>query len=419
MWSIFHMLKRVLRKLYRICLLSFSFPITMFLVLIFPFYKIKLICLFSDRIGHYAMNTELMLCYLDEIRNTDKKIKYLFYIRDASVSNEQLHEMWRRILPVLPCTKLASMVDRSLFFFLGDYYKNTELKSFEVADGYQDINGYLKKYKPRLNFTAPEILLGEKLLLSLSIPRDAKFVCVLVRDSAYLDKHLPGNNWSYHFYRDSDIQNFEKAAIFLADKGYYVIRMGKAVSKAFNAKHPNIIDYANHQARSDFADIYLSAHCSFFISTSAGLDAVSQIFRRPLLLASIGPFTDILQYWYPCKYFITKKIIDCKTGELVSFQQIDHAVKKQPDIRKLLDINHWKLLENTPEEILDAVVEMANCFDQEKNVSITNAFSALLKSPIQICMIADREFLRLHPQNFYAHMSNRFCEQNKELFVYE
>ena len=116
----------------------------------------------------------------------------------------------------------------------------------------------------------------------------AQFVCLIVRDSAYLDSQIP-NDWNYHNYRDSDIQNYVLAAEALAERGYFVIRMGAKVHAAMNSAHPKVIDYATNGMRSDFMDIYLGAKCHFAISTGSGWDSIPEIQRRPVVFVNYVP----------------------------------------------------------------------------------------------------------------------------------
>ena len=73
---------------------------------------------------------------------------------------------------------------------------------------------------------------------ALGIPVNAKFVCLLVRDNKYLKELFPdGNDWMYHSYRDANIKNFEAAVQYLAEAGYYVIKMGCNKSEKLNVIH--------------------------------------------------------------------------------------------------------------------------------------------------------------------------------------
>ena len=111
--------------------------------------------------------------------------------------------------------------------------------------------------------------------------QDTSFVCLFVRDSAYLAE-LYKDSYNYHNYRNTDIQNYALVAYELAERGFYVIRMGEIVNKALMVDHTKVIDYAWNGMRSDFMDIYLSAKCDFAISTGTGMCEVSRNFRRPM-----------------------------------------------------------------------------------------------------------------------------------------
>src|SRR3990167_524772 len=399
---------RVIKKIPQAPFFLLSMPFTLILIMAFPFVKIKFIRLCSNRIGHYAMNTELLLCYLDEIKNNEKNIKYYFYLLDAPVCNNQLHTMWKRMIFIVPFTKLISKIDLSLLFIFGSRYKNSALKKFEMSQGNQDINGYFKKYTPHLSFINDEIKRGENLLLQLGIPKGASFVCLYARDATYLNTVYPKNDWSYHFYRDCNIHNFSTAALYLANKGYYVVRMGKVVASAFEVDHPNIIDYSTNQLRSDFGDIYITAQCKFFISTSAGLDGIAQIFRKPILFVNVAPFKNQLQFWYPCEYFITKKFFDKTKNACLSAQYIEEKIKNHGNLQKLFVENNWEILENSADEILQATIEMENYFSHTDMKYSENPFHVLLKKSLTLSIIPERDFLKFNVEKFYIKPCDQF-----------
>ena len=62
------------------------------------------------------MNTELLLCHLDEIKRKEKKVKYFFYLLNAPICNVQLHIMWKRVIRILPFTKIIMQVDNVMQF---------------------------------------------------------------------------------------------------------------------------------------------------------------------------------------------------------------------------------------------------------------------------------------------------------------
>ena len=88
-------------------------------------------------------------------------------------------------------------------------------------------------------------------------------------------------DWSYHEYRNFNIDNFILAAEELTKRGYYVFRMGKHVKKPLVIKNKKIIDYAMSNNRSDFLDIYLASQCDFLLCSSTGIQNITEIFRKP------------------------------------------------------------------------------------------------------------------------------------------
>jgi len=295
---------------------------------------------------------------------------------------------------------------------LGKYYKNKDVLELWYADRYES----LRKYPSHLFFTQDEKIQGKVLLQKLGVSKQSKWVCILARDSTYLDQHLSEMNWAYHNFRDCNIDNFKKTALFLANNGYYVIRMGKSVKKPFFVDHPNVIDYATHSLRSDFLDIYLSAHCEFFISTATGLDEVPKIFRRPVLLVNVAPIKGQLEYFYPNELFIFKKFYDQNQQRYLSLQEVDLELNSCRDVQYEANKRNWVIVENTEDEILEVTQEMCQLINSKENTNKANAMQAMLSKPYLFAGIMDREFLKKHPDKFYIRIGAHFMENNAFLF---
>lgn len=351
--------KWILFTIFHKSLYLVSVPVSLVILFIKPIVKIRLIGLQSARIGHYSLNTELMLCALDLCSDT-KKTKTIFF-NMSKPCNTQLYRMWKRVIPIFKFHLLAIQTDRILSLTYGKTYKNEIKDTYEYCGaGAVDRLGLLKKIKkPHLSFTSSEKENTKKLMAQLGMPNNAKFVCLVVRDAAYLNREYPENDWSYHDHRNANIANYKKAALYLVEKGYYVLRMGKHVEKEFNIAHPKVIDYANHPLRCDFLDIYFSANCEFCISTCTGLDCVSQAFRRPVLLTNISPvFTETLM-WYPCTLFIPKMLKNKNTDQPLKFSKTAEIIKSiSKPVLAELDKRGLKIVENSEDELLEVVKEM-------------------------------------------------------------
>lgn len=320
--------------------------------LIRPWLLVRIGRLMSSRIGHFAANTELYLCEQDAGINVPRQ-RYvdLFYMSSQPICNQQLGIMWKRKLRVWPAWILAP-IDRVNRLIAGGMIH-------EVGNNTQhdrDVHNLLDRFPTHLQFTSAEIARGEDGLRRMGIPADAPFVCLIVRDSAYLNAHQPGD-WTYHNYRDSDVQNYVLAAKELADRGYFVIRMGAKVRESIKIDSPKVIDYATNGMRSDFMDVYLGEKCIFCISVGTGFDAVPYIFRRPIVYVNMVPlgylFTFRRQFLGITKHhYSMQEKRELSLGEIFTY-----GVGFSPYTSNYLS-NGIQLIENTPEEIRDVVVEM-------------------------------------------------------------
>ena len=317
-----------------------------------PFFLVRFGILISSRIGHLAANTELYLCEKDAGINKIKKSHIdIFYLKYTPICNEYLVVLWKRILHIWPKFIIHPIV------WLNDKIPGGQIHIIgNNTQSDRDVHNLLDKYSPHITFTLNEENEGIMKLQEIGIPKNSKFVCLLVRDSEYLSSHIKSNNWDYHNYRDCNIGNYYLVANELTKRGYYVIRMGVKVKNAFNSENRMIIDYATSGMRTAFLDVYLGAKCDFCISTSAGWDAIPLIFRKPILYAPIVP----LGYFFTfSKRFsaITKHHIDIKESRELSLNEIFERnvgfCLSSEDYYK----NGVSLIENTPEEIRDLVIE--------------------------------------------------------------
>ena len=343
-----------------------AFPIVFVARLIKPFFLIRLGELPSGRIGHFSMNVELYCCEKKAGINTPSQ-KYidLFFLNKV-VCNKQLEKMWRRKLIVLPRwflfpiskvnTFLNKLISGENFHMIGS---NNIAEISANSD--RDIYNLLEKFKPHISFTNDEEQKAKKILTDFGIAENSKFVCLLVRDSAYLDRakdleNIP-NRFDYHSYRDADIDKFILASEELANRGYYVFRMGAKVLKPMRSSNPKIIDYANSKLRSDFMDIYLGAKCTFCISVGgAGFFGIPFIFRRPnaYIMVPFGHLCTGNKY----DLMITKNHISKKSKKKLTFSEIFSSNVALCSSSVDFELNGIKLEDNSPKEIRDLVVEM-------------------------------------------------------------
>jgi putative glycosyltransferase (TIGR04372 family) len=154
-------------------------------------------------------------------------------------------------------------------------------------------------------------------------------------------------------------------AEFLTQKGFFVIRMGKLVKQELKTSNPMIIDYANSSHRSDFADVFLFANCTFCVSTSTGMDALASIFRRPIGLVNVVNIGSVAS-GNIIKLFQPKSFFDTRLKRELNFKEISAKnLFYISEASKFLE-SGIVLKENSPEELRLFAGDLLNiiCEDQ-------------------------------------------------------
>jgi len=331
-----------------------AIPLVLLLRFIKPWLFVRIGFLMSSRIGLFAASTELYLLEIEAKINhpTQRYVDVFCFLDDSPVCNKQLAVMWRRVIHIVPSWVLAPLI-RINQIIPGGAAHDLRLTRHTC----RDVHNLYDQYEPRLTFSDAEEQIGEARLRSMGIPQGAKFVCLNVRDSAYLDSYMKGGAWDYHSYRNADINTFLLAANELVKRGYYVVRVGAVVSNKLAITDPKIIDYAGTEMRDPFMDIYLGAKCFFCISTGAGWDAIPEIFRRPTVFVNLLPIGYLLTFRSSVIH-ITKhhwtSDLSCELSLREIFQRDSAFCLRTEDFES----KGVRLIDNTPEEIHAVVVEM-------------------------------------------------------------
>jgi putative glycosyltransferase (TIGR04372 family) len=278
-----------------------------------------------------------------------------------------------------------------------------------LRNGSRDVEGLFQQMETQLYFTEEENSQGQMFLKKIGFTRDDKFVCLIVRDAAYLNKHSKyfEMDFSYHNYRDTDIDPYEDTAIALAVKGYWVFRMGKVVQKPLKIGHPRILDYANSDYRSDFLDIWLAANCFFCISTGTGLDEIPRAFRKPAVYVNYLPTQLIVTYDH-CLSVPKHLVWQDKKRRLTLTEHLTHSYyRKEKYVKEKITVQDL-----SSEEILQAVMEMESRLtgtwkETEEDIQLQQRFWKLFKENVEF----HTHHGRIHPQ---ARVGSSFLKANRQ-----
>lgn len=389
--------------------LPFAVALRIILLALKPAVHIRFGQLESPRIGNLASLPEFYLCERDAGMHPTNSID-LWYHYDVHaysllekksaremVSNEQLLTMWQRKIHI---TRIAKYLD-SLNKLLRPGHQSFVAN---MPQYHWDPHGFYENASTHLAFTSGEEQKGLNALQKMGIGPDEPFVCLHVRDANFLNvarplnSELPNDRRGWDF-RDSDIRNYSLAAETLANLGYYVIRMGKHVSEPFASENPRIIDYA-FKFQSDFMDVFLPSRCSFFIGQNSGGSMLPMVFRKPMVFVNIFPLAEVGHCQYANGMLILKKYYSKQLGRMLSFREVfdkglsRYSTVMPKDITKDSTLA-LEILDNTPEEINEAVLAMHNRLESasqrvDSTPNLQEEFESIVKSyPLDIPLKPD------------------------------
>lgn len=364
-------------------------PAVLVIRLLRPWLIIRTGTFVSQRIGHFV--AEAGIYWAKKTAPPDQRYLDLYWL-PAQTSNDFWAKIVRRNFRVYNFVLFIDLWNKVI---PGGTIHNRP----SISNGSRDIYGILEKAGNKMAFLPEENKEAISWLKRQGWTPNTPFVCLMVRDNAYLnkDKLNVGHDWSYHNYRDSDIATYTKASEWLADQGVWVIRMGKIMQNRMPTKHPKIIDYAFHPERSDFLDIWLFANCSLCISTGTGPDCISDVYRIPLLMVNYTPIKNLFS-WSNAIH-LPKHLVWSSSGKLLSMKENLYFAFHQTKEYQQQGIEIQDLSEH---EILSAV--------QEAWLSLTGAWTPSPRNTERQNQIweivkADPEFSKYHG---YVHPQSRF-----------
>ena len=335
-----------------------SVPLALMLASISSMWRLRVGFFFVDRIGHFIFDAEYYLSRETHKAYPPKSGRDIFFFK-GEPSNKQLIQMVRRKIKVSMLVKPLYIANSWL-----PWTRNQNIVPSRINTGSRDLTGTLSSVGVQLGFTESENHVARAALSEFGLGDADRFICLQIRDSAYLASTRPDTNWGYHSYRDCDIQTYIPAVKELVAQGYWVFRMGKKVEQTFLVGSEKVVDYANHPKRSDFLDIWLMANCHFAISSGTGLDSVSDAFRRPVLYTNYDVF-HLMVTWATC-LTVPKRLLWRHTGKELSISEYFEYGFAHSERYKEAGIEVVDMREN---EITSVVKEMIRWLDGDANWS--------------------------------------------------
>jgi len=246
--------------------------------------------------------------------------------------------------------------------------------------------------------------MGAQALKQLGLPGDAWYVTLHVREPGYHGetRETTTENW-----RNGNPLNYLKACEAVTRAGGWVFRMGDP-SMTPLPPMSQVIDYAHHEIRCDWMDIFLGASCRFLITSGSGWHRVPGYFGVPSVLTDYPGF---VAYYSMRSYdlYLPRWLKKLRTGELLSFMEyISPPISMFLSDKSYRDAGlHW--VESTPEELEAVTKEMLERTDDSQSSTIPDddtqrRFKALAETcglkhgghPVKAFAPISRDFLERH-----------------------
>ena len=329
-------------------MLPFALIVIGIFILLRPFVIIQIYKVHDWRIGHMVSATQRRTFEIKEWNSDHLRKKILIYFFGSKTS---ANDYYRDIL-----LRQHMSIQGHWGFLL--FYISSFFKSIVPASDYTvlDKAGLIMKHPVDIKFSKSEITEGDRFLKSCGLNQDSKYVCLNVRDSAYLSKTRK-KDFTKHELRNSDINTYIDSIRVLVDAGYAVFRMGSLVEHQLDFKHPMFFDYASNGTRTEFLDIFLGSNCTFCISTGSGWDEIPRIFKRPTLYVNFVPILENNIVSRDLLLF-PKYMRDKISGELLSLKELLSSFLYGQSNPVWVDKHNGIVQDLSSDDLMHATIEM-------------------------------------------------------------
>lgn len=319
-----------------------------------PFVRLHIFELSATALGHLVIHIDLHLRRKSLGRYTKRDVFVFFCGPPANRFVQQLLARHVNMVTGKNANRLFGLVSagviRSRFYDTSLAIRGAIHRDF--SEGHHDVR-----------LPAEQISRGSAVLRRHGIGDGDWFVPIHSRDPGFHRLTQPQADRSYHDYRNSDINRYRKAIDHIADRGGYVIRMGKGAGIQLTYRRDRLIDLTSEH--DDFMDAYLTSQCKFMISGNAGISYLPHLFNVPYGVTNMTPLGDMTR---KRGTLYIPKLLRRRGGELLTFRQVQEmglitgdADKKRE--RRLYESSTYDKLdvewvENSEDDILDLCLDL-------------------------------------------------------------
>ena len=328
-------------------------------------------------IGHLALNIDIYIKM--GILGWRPQYHTILLAPLEQVINPCLLNYWRRYLHIitdpsvidrlLPLAKTMRCLEYTLY-----HIKLASRQMVDIGYAFSTVQKqWQTQSKPPLLVRSPsDCERGWNCLQDLGVPKNAWFVCLHVREDGFRREGMTTH-------RSADINTYSAAIESIVARGGWVIRMGDPTMKPL-LPMKQAIDYAHTDAKSDWMDVFLCTSCRFFLGSASGLACVPLVFGVPSAITNTWPISGRPQSNQDV--FIPKLAWSENENRYLTFEEALAPRFFFNLNSKLLYSWGIKVVDNTPEEINELVLEMLDRLEgrvqyTEKDEALQQQFNSL------------------------------------------
>lgn len=348
-YGLYELSNRLIIKAFAALLSILFLPLSIILF----FLDFRRIMLFTDRIGHLAIEPDILL--KAQHLGLIKTKRWFVLAPPKRVANLYLLKYWQRYFSIyqgtlscffLHCISLWPFMRYDLSHFINN--DNDAQLGYKVYQLWSD-------KPPLLSLSAEDMEWGNDQLTRLNLPHDAWFVCIHAREGGFspVDEVL-------HAHRNGKIENLIPAIEEITQRGGWVVRLGDPTMVPLK-KMPRVIDYAHHPLRSARLDIILCARSRFILGNTSGMFLIGTIFGVPSALANMIPMPTL--GFSPKDLSMPKSYFSNKEARYLSFPEVMDSQISIFRYASLYDQANVTVKENDADDILLLTKEMLDRLD--------------------------------------------------------
>lgn len=340
-----------------------------FIIILFKilnkFYNFKFFHLYTERIGHLTTDLDTALFVVN--KNT------IIFVGHENVANSFILNFFKKQKKIYFSRFFLKIMSCIIAV---DTNSNLILKHKEV---HLDFSTHLK-FKSKIKFPIFSNFKKNNILAKYKIKPN--FVGLYSRSNFYFTKNKIFDP-NFHDFKNFNFRDYSLVIKYLINKNNSVIKLGETSPKEdlrnFDKDIITSLDYSSN----DEIDYFLHTHSRYNVFSNSGASGLSEILRKKTVYINLIPFS-----WYklgklsPDSILLPKKILNLKKNRFLTFKEIfEYEGEGISSIHTVVDPykkNNLKYIDNSPQEILDAVIEMEDKLIGKKvndeKISLNNLF---------------------------------------------